>query len=192
MAVNKVQLSKEARNFGFDNDVFLAILYSSMNPSKDPTQIYFPSKKEGYILRELVGGVSEYVTGKKSELPEVGNFFNPPLAAFYNVFCEAMKKDKKLDEDIRSSLERRVKPYDISGTDYTESITSTGINDFVEVMLPDFFLQRKKTSLPYAMVLKAEREIIPGLNGRQIQNVTGIGKLMRNYIEEDLKALEKG
>ena len=152
---------------------------------------------EEFILSEIVNGAIDYLGGEAGEITyakekHIGNSYESKLYAYYHK--EIRDAQRKLDVDIGTAMDKLVEavwhysppddPY--YDTDlYLQFMGFAGVGGICPVLMESTF------SLPYELVSKVRKEIMPTFSESEKRDITGIGKAMRKYIEEDLEYIRE-
>jgi hypothetical protein len=155
-----------------------AVLVSSI--SEENSRI--PTVKE-FILSELVNGTIEYIGA------DAGRFTYQNLRDKGNYRWEICKYFKsefdkhatgKLDPKILNALNSLCKLRDFSTTHTEELFRRICPVDMHSIYSP-----------PYDSVLKMYKQTLPSFTERERENIVGIGKAMRKFIDKDLEYITK-
>lgn len=177
--------SKEDREkYKFRKNILEALLYCSISGNK----FIFPAI-ERFIFSEVIKGTLEYVTGKKSN-------FEPKSDRYEDIMYERFQKKLKkglLEPEMEEALLKLLKPHWESDqwgdgeyeTELYSQFTGGGLGGICKVIMQSTF------SLDQSVIYHVKTNVLPSLSEPIKKEVNGIGKLMRKYIEQDLKYIKQ-
>lgn len=178
--------SKEDREkFKFRKNILEALLYCSISGNK----FIFPTI-ERFIFSEVIKGTLEYVTGKESNFEPKEDRFE---LVMYNHFQQQLKKGKNpltpgMEEALLKLLEPSWESDQWSDGEYETELyrlfIGGGLGGICKVIMRSTF------SLDQSVINHVKGKVLPSLPKPIKRDVQGIGRLMRGYIEEDLKYIK--
>lgn len=179
------QRYKDEKNYR--QNILEAILVSSIDGNRNK----FPAITK-HILSELKNGTIKYIGGNAGRLTYTNSRIEPENLEkyFYKYLKSALdcNSNQELNPKIKEALEELCKPYRIEPTGPDRPFLSIELYDHLGLtgnQISDIIIDRTFTILP-EIIKKVEEKTLPNLTESEIKDITGIGKSMRKYIEEDL------
>lgn len=180
----------QKEDYLFEKEIFNGILVFSLQEGK----FKFPAQKE-LVLSELVKGTIDYLGGRVPKI-ETSEIIKEPK---YHSSQLCHKLEREIDsEDAIALLEPKFRKtmkslckgswYRIE-TPEVENCFDVGFYPYLENLTRDIFQGEpleKTFSLPYELVDKIRKQPMPCISGDVLENILGVGRCMRNYIEKDL------
>ncbi len=179
-----MSLNKKWNDFRFRENVLKSILVSSMEEDK----LWFPTSPR-FILSELVNSTIEHVKGdagkvKYQDLRLYDDNFEIEIWKYFE--GEMEQKSRFLEPKIEESITKMVRFFWEDG--YDGSFLKTELySHFDENICP--LIMDSTFSLPYNIVWDTQNRIIPSFTIKERRDIQEIGKIMRKYIETDLKLI---
>ncbi len=192
--VRKLDFEKENMDFKYRRNVLEAILVSSLNADG----ISIPTIEE-FVLGELINGTMEYM-GLEPLRVDYREYM-----LYRNVF--EMEISKAFKEQINASSQTMIDPniksaliklsdcvFETNGPLYGASLSTelythfkgfAGIGGICNVMM------KSKFELSIDYVEKIKKDFMDRMSDLERENVFGIGKAMRKYINKDLELIKK-
>ena len=186
MKKNKPEFVPEIRyslNKSYKRKLLEAILVSSISEKS----FRFPTIKE-FILSELVNATIEYIDGNAGKIfYQDFRMRDDFLDEIYNYLEDEIKisHKEKLSNNIKTAIKELCQPYTVfSGFDKPHYHTE--LFDIFNIISGDkTVFYTTMFSLPQEVLIRANKEL-SSFSRPEKNDINGIGKLMRKYIDNDL------
>ena len=186
----KDDVEKNEKEWNFRQGLLEAVLVSSTNERN----YKLPTIKE-FILSELVNGTLDYIGTNAGEVIYSEHRSSTFEHKLFDYFTSKIKGfERKLDRSIRNAITqlatpRRIYPggpREITGGPYVTTI----LYDHYDGIVP-IGIAQSVFSLPQGVLIKIQNKVLPCFTDGEGENVRGIGKSMRKYIDKDLEFINK-
>ena len=177
----------EERNYRIN--LIEAFLVSSMTKDK----FMFPTIEQ-FILSEVANGVIKHIRGDNRNMPHINyqmfelkeNEFEKNLVKelMFSIGLFSGIMDSKVEKAI-TELCAPIWAGESYHTELYEHFKGSAGMGICQTPMKSRF------SLPYEVVVRAQRIIIPSFSDAERKDVEGIGKAMRPYIEQDLEFIKE-
>jgi len=173
---------RSMRKFRYLENVLEGVLVSSL--SNDNLKL--PSI-ERFILSEIVNGTVDFVGGEGGKVnyqdQDVLREHSPFLRLAWKYLVDEVGKSRdKLDPKVKGALFKLVRPFDANPS-----------NNLLYNIFPDFTGTGRASifSPDLDQYFRIKKKVIPSFSDSERWSVGGVGRAMRNYIEEDLEYIKR-
>jgi len=178
-------LKDEREEKEYKRHLLEAILVASITESSSKT----PTIKE-FILSEIVNGTIEYIGGrfgkKDYQSHDYNSIFVVDMFKYLNSEMKLRTK-RTLDTKVATALKELCRTHPVNPGGIDIHYRTVDLYDIFEDICP--ISPQSTFTPPYEMLIRIQKEFLPSLSPAEKNDIEGIGKAMRKYIDNDLAFL---